>query len=626
MDRLPRRDSVSIAQERLATARSKLASLHPKDAEYKIKKNAAEFEVQTLLQELAGRSLTNFSTHPNHTKEKLVTNNLHFPTNNYNLPALPTRDTYTRPQFSSATLSHPTDFSSYTGAGQNSFDGHFASDGAMLGQTYDASMPGSWNFDALNNDPAPSTVPPLNMEDSSGSASISSPDSNFAMPRKRKRPDLALTDADPDRENKSLRTSQSPNLTGDTTPASFDDFPEDILALLGTGSKESMKELRESQLQQEREAEERNRIIRRDEEMARALQQQDVMPEWPSSSFQSEPSYPDSTPSRTTLETAGRYRTPTPMPTARVPSTPSSASTSGFAHPRNPVRAGPSKHSYPYPYTSASHGLSNRPVNSRSDFNESRRGSLGNTIKREGDKYSSYSDNQPQGTSIIKREKTAQDHSSGPDWIDLLSESDSVPPTPYGQEANSVIDLDSEPWEGAPYVDLSTESATDASNPYSNLANGFANGISQFGQNLVSSANGLYNTAQDMVSFGGNSVYGSDFFDLTGESSSNAMADSAFARAGLDPSDRQMYDDYLERIDHVSHDPTKTKDEIKTLLQNIRPDEDLPAENREGTPEAMTYPLLEHQKLGLAWMKKMEESEQKGGSKSIRTTQSILAN
>ena len=617
MDRLTRRDSVSIAQERLATARSKLASLNPSDAEYKIKKNAAEFEVQTLLQELAGRSLTNFTTPPNHTNEPFDTNNLDFPTNNYNLPALPIRDTYPRPQSSSAILSHPSNFSTYTGASQNGFDGHFASDGALLGRTYDASMPGSWDFEALDNDPPASTMAPPNKDDSSGSASISSPDSNFAMPRKRKRPDLALTDTDLDRESKSLRTSQSPNVTGDTTPVSFDEFPDDILAFLDTGGKESMKELRESQLQQEREAEERNRIIRRDEEMARALQQQDIMPEWPSSSIHSEANYPAETPSRTTLDTGGRYRTPTPMPTTQMPSSPSSASTSGFAPPRTPVRAGPSKQSYPYP--SASHGLSNQPLDSRSGLNESNGRSSGNTIKRESNKYSSYSEKHLQGTSI-KREQTTQGHSSGPDWIDLLSESDSLPPTPYGQEANSVIDLDSEPWEGAPYVDLSTESATDVSNPYSSHAHGFANGIAQFGQNLLSSANGLYNTAQDMVSFGGNSVYGSDFFDLTGESSSNAIADSAFARAGLDPSDRQMYDDYLERIDHVSHDPTKTKDEIKTLLQNIRPDEDLPPQNREGTPEAMTYPLLEHQKLGLAWMKKMEESEQRGGSKHVGTT------
>ncbi|KAI5797416.1 SNF2 family N-terminal domain-containing protein [Peziza echinospora] len=40
---------------------------------------------------------------------------------------------------------------------------------------------------------------------------------------------------------------------------------------------------------------------------------------------------------------------------------------------------------------------------------------------------------------------------------------------------------------------------------------------------------------------------------------------------------------------------------------------DIPPENREGTPEALVYPLMEHQKLGLAWMKAMEEGSNKGG-------------
>jgi hypothetical protein len=40
------------------------------------------------------------------------------------------------------------------------------------------------------------------------------------------------------------------------------------------------------------------------------------------------------------------------------------------------------------------------------------------------------------------------------------------------------------------------------------------------------------------------------------------------------------------------NDPRKTNEEIKALIENIRPDEDLPAENREGTPEGLKYPLV----------------------------------
>lgn len=60
-------------------------------------------------------------------------------------------------------------------------------------------------------------------------------------------------------------------------------------------------------------------------------------------------------------------------------------------------------------------------------------------------------------------------------------------------------------------------------------------------------------------------------------------------------------------------DPKKTSEEIKQLLETIRPDSDISKESREGTPDALKYPLLEHQKLGLSWMRTMEESEKKGG-------------
>ncbi|KAL5040914.1 hypothetical protein BDW71DRAFT_24791 [Aspergillus fruticulosus] len=60
-------------------------------------------------------------------------------------------------------------------------------------------------------------------------------------------------------------------------------------------------------------------------------------------------------------------------------------------------------------------------------------------------------------------------------------------------------------------------------------------------------------------------------------------------------------------------DPKQVNEEIKQLLETIRPDADISAKDREGTPEALKYPLLDHQKLGLAWMKSKEECDQKGG-------------
>ncbi|KAI1951211.1 hypothetical protein LOZ57_001765 [Ophidiomyces ophidiicola] len=64
------------------------------------------------------------------------------------------------------------------------------------------------------------------------------------------------------------------------------------------------------------------------------------------------------------------------------------------------------------------------------------------------------------------------------------------------------------------------------------------------------------------------------------------------------------------------YDGTRSQDEanveLRKLLDNIRPDQDL-ERNCEGTPRAMKYTLMEHQKLGLAWMKSMEEGSNRGG-------------
>ena len=61
--------------------------------------------------------------------------------------------------------------------------------------------------------------------------------------------------------------------------------------------------------------------------------------------------------------------------------------------------------------------------------------------------------------------------------------------------------------------------------------------------------------------------------------------------------------------------PTNTTEDLKELMNNIRPDEDLGADDRTGSPEDMAdgAALYPHQKLGLTWMVKMEEGSNKGG-------------
>ncbi|KAL5333956.1 SNF2 family N-terminal domain-containing protein [Aspergillus crustosus] len=69
----------------------------------------------------------------------------------------------------------------------------------------------------------------------------------------------------------------------------------------------------------------------------------------------------------------------------------------------------------------------------------------------------------------------------------------------------------------------------------------------------------------------------------------------------------------IANIYEYGTDPKQLNDEIKQLLETIRPDDDISEEDREGTPEALKYTLMDHQKLGLAWMKSKEECDQKGG-------------
>ncbi|KAK8162571.1 SNF2 family N-terminal domain-containing protein [Phyllosticta citrichinensis] len=57
-----------------------------------------------------------------------------------------------------------------------------------------------------------------------------------------------------------------------------------------------------------------------------------------------------------------------------------------------------------------------------------------------------------------------------------------------------------------------------------------------------------------------------------------------------------------------------SEEDITGLLNNVRDaGDDLPKDQRPATPEALVHPLLEHQKIGLHWLKKMEASTTKGG-------------
>jgi hypothetical protein len=61
--------------------------------------------------------------------------------------------------------------------------------------------------------------------------------------------------------------------------------------------------------------------------------------------------------------------------------------------------------------------------------------------------------------------------------------------------------------------------------------------------------------------------------------------------------------------------PAPSNDEIKELLSNIRPDEEIKIEDKDAIIPGMAkhMRLMKHQQMGVAWMQKMEEGKNKGG-------------
>ncbi|KXX74531.1 ATP-dependent helicase ULS1 [Madurella mycetomatis] len=81
----------------------------------------------------------------------------------------------------------------------------------------------------------------------------------------------------------------------------------------------------------------------------------------------------------------------------------------------------------------------------------------------------------------------------------------------------------------------------------------------------------------------------------------------------VDENGDHLSDRLVSFLDDYVNDPRKTEEDIQQLLSNIRPDMEIPEEERGETPEAMKYPLYAHQQLALKWMTDMEEGSNKGG-------------
>ncbi|KAL6697558.1 SNF2 family N-terminal domain-containing protein [Trichoderma pleuroticola] len=89
---------------------------------------------------------------------------------------------------------------------------------------------------------------------------------------------------------------------------------------------------------------------------------------------------------------------------------------------------------------------------------------------------------------------------------------------------------------------------------------------------------------------------------------------SMFAYAnGLDNNGDPISGQLMDYLNDTFHDPRVTEQELDDLLQNIRPDMEIPEGKRDGTPEGLKHALYPHQTLALTWMKQMETGTNKGG-------------
>ena len=60
-------------------------------------------------------------------------------------------------------------------------------------------------------------------------------------------------------------------------------------------------------------------------------------------------------------------------------------------------------------------------------------------------------------------------------------------------------------------------------------------------------------------------------------------------------------------------DPATSQEDLKDLLKNIRPDEELTPEQRDAVPEGLQVKLMPHQALGVGWLRTAEDGSNKGG-------------
>ncbi|KAL8665591.1 MAG: hypothetical protein Q9202_002095 [Teloschistes flavicans] len=441
-------------------------------------------------------------------------------------------------------------------------------------------------------------------------------------PRKRQYDSLEIPSYSAEAMAKSRRTTPSPVMTGNNTPSSFDSFDfshePHMMELLGGNPKDDLADMSEEQSTIERDLRLRREQERRDEEFAMQLSRQ-LNPGQPTGLYE-----PQRASSQSFLGSNGQLIT---------------------HRPRSPPAF--SQHRPLQPRTQTLHTLS-RPqhVTSSSSHTLPQRERFTSSSGAPGnfENYIELSSSPDEGGNAAGYGLTTNDNALSTVNRQVadprrLQPADNTVGNQMGQMSH--MGRMSDTVAGAPNYYSSGNAGSDGTNFYSGPSNSNAaasiwnNITGGYGQGLVNAAGGAWTSAQNLLNQGLGSYstnnYGTEDRAALEPSTSPAVIDlDAYeehhstlldlyrdrvrdGRREPFAGSQELLDEYMDRVNYLTNDPTKTTAEIKELLNNIRPDEELPPENREGTPEAMVYPLMEHQKLGLAWMKSMEEGTNKGG-------------
>ncbi len=546
-------------------------------------------------------------------------------------------------------------FAAYAGSHNNTFGVHPASDGILTGPgQYSAAPP--WQSSPLMNHRT-NTTGFTNAEAELSSGSVSSPDGgssfpsprlpeNSVNPKKRHRGSLSLATPSTGNPAKVMRATPSPAMTGTTTPSSLDSFeiPDDpdFFRLMGGDPKEHIRDMKEEQKAQEKVIREKREQERRDEELARQLEHEysDATSGNSSSNSRVIPSIPPRDTYQTFLDTQAKFRRPVPLFSSSPPTVQQDLAPASTLPPTKQEQPRPNW----LPHTPVKkenvRNPTRRPALSTSDFID-----LGSDDELDDDIGDPSSDLVEVNANIWRESGgSTKPHRSLP-WMEN---------TPTNQQSQSTSVFGPFPHSNASMQPNQYGTSYQGSAGYggTNVYNATSNGrffspsdpsswshtAGQMGQNLVNTVKGAANAAYSLFDnqinsypgttsgytsssfpYGmvGSSINSSNFIDLDNYAPPYQNAVQSVLNGHSinvdDPLNRDLVDKYIDRYNYLTNDPTRTTAEIKSLLENIRPDEDLPPENREGTPDAMKYPLMEHQKLGLAWMMKMEEGSNKGG-------------